>query len=461
MPIVTAATVVSTHPSYSPDVSAPPSESSVAPYWNPITRFAFRVCFVYFGLYVLLTQMLGSLVFIPRLGIPPLAAVTPFRQVFIWYGRHVLGMVKPFDLPLTGSGDRMFDWVQAATMLTIALLTAAVWTYLARDRAHHERLYRWFRVFVRLSLATTLFSYGFAKVVPLQMHNQLTRLVEPYGNFSMMGVLWASIGASPAYESFTGLAEIGAGMLLLIPQTARAGAFLALMDTIAVFMLNMTYDVPVKLFSFHLVLMSVFLIAPIALTTFDLFIRNRPARIPPEPPLGATRGARRAATTAQIVFTIYLLSFYVWGGYRAWYRTYGDGAERSPFYGIWDVHVMRVDGVERPPLLTDTLRFRRAIFEFPQSVTMQRMNDTFRRMSAVIDTTKHTIALSSGPALSIQRDTSKKTIFTYRRPDPAHLMLDGTMNGHWTQLELLYRNPNTFTQRSHGFNLLQEFPYNR
>ena len=40
------------------------------------------------------------------------------------------------------------------------------------------------------------------------------------------------------------------------------GALIALCDMTHVFMLNMTYDVPVKLFSFHLMLMALFLLAP-------------------------------------------------------------------------------------------------------------------------------------------------------------------------------------------------------
>ena len=40
------------------------------------------------------------------------------------------------------------------------------------------------------------------------------------------------------------------------------GALVCLVDAVEIFALNMTYDVPVKLFSFHLVIMSLFLLAP-------------------------------------------------------------------------------------------------------------------------------------------------------------------------------------------------------
>lgn len=451
---MTASVRTSSDPVYRPSSDAQTADVSIRASWSPAARIAFRVCFVYFGLYVIATQMLQGMLVIPGLGLPNLGHKPPLLQVTVWFGQHVLGIAKPYDPAISGSGDRIFDWVQLCTLLTIALLAAAVWSYVAQRRTNHERLYRWFRIFIRLAVGTSFLSYGFAKIIPLQMSNQLSRLVEPYGNFSMMGVLWASIGSSPAYEAFTGLAEIGAGTLLLIPATARVGAFVGLMDAVAVFMLNMTYDVPVKLFSFHLVLMSLFLIAPTASTMWDLFIRNREARIPPEPSVGATRRARHRVVIAQVAFALYILALQVHADDKAWGR-YGPGRPKSPLYGIWDVRAMTVGGVDRQPLLTDSKRFRRAIFDSPQVVGLQLMNDQFQYLRSTFDTTAHTLTLVTG------MDTTKKSVLTYRRPDRAHLVLDGTLSGRPTHLELQYRNPATFVQRSHGFNWVQEFPYNR
>jgi hypothetical protein len=362
--------------------------------------------------------------------------------------------VPPFSSQLTGSGDKMFDWVQAFTLLLIALVMTTAWTAIARRRTSHETLNRWFRVFLRIALGTTMLSYGFQKAVPLQMPQQLVRLVEPYGDFSMMGVLWTSIASSPGYETFVGLAEVAAGTLLLMPPFARIGALLCLMDSIAVWMLNMTYDVPVKLFSFHLVLMSLFLLAPIALPLRDLFVRHIPSRIPPEPTPGKSDRARRNLVIAQVVLTMYFLGVNAVGARRGW-TMYGGGSPRSALYGIWDVREMTIDGVVHPPLLMDGARYRRAIFDAPQGVTFQRMNDRFQRFSAKIDTAKQTLLLTSSDS------AQTKSTLAYRRIDLAHLALDGTLSGHAVHLELDYRNPNTFQQRSRPFSLVQERPFNR
>ena len=157
----------------------------------------------------------------------------------------------------------MFDWLLVFCLLVIAVIATAVWSYVDRKRESYATLAKWFRVFLRFALAGQLISYGLVKAVPLQMpYPYLGKLVEPFGDFSPMGVLWSSIGASPAYETFAGCAELMGGLLLIFPRTTMLGALISLADMIQVFMLNMTYDVPVKLLSFHLILLSLFLLAP-------------------------------------------------------------------------------------------------------------------------------------------------------------------------------------------------------
>jgi len=43
-------------------IPLPTVETDAAPRWRLITRIAFRLCFIYFGLYILLTQMLQAMV---------------------------------------------------------------------------------------------------------------------------------------------------------------------------------------------------------------------------------------------------------------------------------------------------------------------------------------------------------------------------------------------------------------
>ena len=121
----------------------------------------------------------------------------------------------------------------------------------------------WFRLAVRLALAASLFEYGMTKVIPTQFAApSLTTLVTPAGDLTLSALLWTSIGAAPAYEIVTGCVELLAGVLLLVPRTTLLGALIAAGALTNVFVLNLTYDVGLKVVSFHLVLLAVVLLLP-------------------------------------------------------------------------------------------------------------------------------------------------------------------------------------------------------
>lgn len=422
--------------------------------WAPATRIAFRFCFLYFGLYVLMTQMLAGMLPSPWYRVPVLAEKAPVRPLVIWVGNHLLG-VKPTVHP-TGSGDTLFDWTYAFTGLLLAAIGTVVWSLIARRTTAYPRLYKWFRLFIRVALGTTMFSYGFAKVFPLQMPTVfLSRLLEPYGDFSPMGVIWYSIGAAPGYERFIGSAEVLGGLLLLLPWTSLVGALVTFGVTFGVFMVNMTYDVPVKLFAFHLVLMSMFLIAPDARRLINWFVLNRPVVPDSAPRYGPSAGSHRGWIVAQLVFAAWALGLEVYGGAQGW-KAYGAGAPKSPLYGIWDVDSMTVNGELRPPLTTDTLRYSHAVFQSASGLTVfQKMNQKFDYFRGTVDTVKHTITLQSGI------DTTLKPVLTYERPSPTQLAFEGDLRGQHVRVAMTQHDLNKFMLVSRGFHWVQEYPVNR
>src|SRR5215472_16664729 len=249
---------------------------SKRPGWDCASRIAFRFCFLYLGLFCLTTQVLPGLFPIPNIDVPDLATVAPIRQTVFWTAAHVFHVSTSLVYTGSGSGDKTFDWILAFCVLSIAVFATGVWSGIDRKRENYIALHKWFHLFLRFAVGSEMLLYGMVKVVPLQMPFPfLTRLVEPFGNFSPMGVLWYSIGASPGYEMFIGSAEMLGGILLFIPRTTTFGALVCLADATEVFMLNMTYDVPVKLFSFHLILMSLVLLAPELPRLASFFFSNR------------------------------------------------------------------------------------------------------------------------------------------------------------------------------------------
>ena len=265
----------------------------------------------------------------------------------------------------------------------------------------------------------------------------MTRLVQPFGTFSPYGVLVNSIGSAPAYEIFTGCAMVAAGLLLIVPRTATLGALISLADMIQVFMLAMTYDVTAKLLAFHLILLSCFLLAPDVPRLVRFLLLRRTTSLSTEPQLFRGVRANRIALAAQIIFGLWLVGLY---GLQCWgyWNTVGAGRPLPPLYGIWEVRQMSIDEQPRPPLLTDSARWRRAIFDFPDRMAFQRLDDSFAPYGASVNLPEKTLALTK------KDDKNWKASFTFQRPAGDQLILDGRMDNHQVHMELQLIDRNSF-----------------
>jgi hypothetical protein len=120
------------------------------------------------------------------------------------------------------------------------------------------------------------------------------------------------MAASRTYTVFAGWMEIVGGLLLCFRRTQLAGALWTAGVMANVFMLNLCYDVPVKLFSFQLLLLAIVVAAPDVPRLVAMFLRN--AAVPSADLLGPWRESRwrRAATGLKIAWlgaTLGLLAF--------------------------------------------------------------------------------------------------------------------------------------------------------
>jgi len=294
--------------------------------------------------------------------------------------------------------------------------------------------------------------YGFFKVFPGQMtYPSLIRLLQPFGTLSPMGVLWASMGAAPAYEIFTGCAEVVAGLLLIVPRTAPLGALLTLAAMIQVFMLNMTQDVPAKLLAFHLILLCCFLLAPDVPRLVRFLLLRQTTSLSPQAELFRSVRANRIAIAAQIILGLWVAGAACHFCWNFW-NTRGAGKPLPPLYGIWEVKQMSIDEQPRPPLLTDSTRWRRAIFDAPpDGMAFQRLDDSFVPYVASVNLPERTLALTK------KDDKNWRASFTFQRPAGDQLILDGRMDNHQVHMELQLIDRNSFVLVSRGFHWVQEF----
>jgi len=423
--------------------------------WNPALRIAFRFSMVYLGLYCYATEILPGLFSAtggPGAVLPDGATIWPLRPVIFWTAAHIFHVKAPLSYDInSGTGDGMFGWVTAFCVLMIAIAATVVWSLLDRSRENYAGLHKWFRLFVRLALAEEMIGYGMVKVFVVQMvYPSLTRLVQPFGTFSPYGVLENSIGAAPAYEIFTGCAMIAAGLLLIVPRTVTLGALISLAAMIEVFMLAMTYDVVAKLFAFHLILLCCFLLAPDVPRLVRFHLLRRTSSLSAEVQLFRGVRANRIALAAQIIFGLWLIGL-AWQESRSYRNTLGGGRPLPALYGIWEVKQMSIDGQPRPPLLTDSTRWRRAIFDYPGRMAFQRIDESFVPYRASVNLPERTLALTKGS------DKNWRASFTLQRPAEDQLILDGRMDNHQVHMELQLTDRNKFLLVSRGFHWVQEF----
>jgi uncharacterized membrane protein YphA (DoxX/SURF4 family) len=427
-------------------------QTGAGPCWSLLKKIGFRFVFAYLVLFILTAQEIES--------IPGVASVVEkyhgvWHMLVPWVGKHVLRLGYDMSIAPSGSGDRTYDWVLALCYLVLAAAVAAIWSVLDRKRSGYPRLHQWLRLAVRFSLGVAMIMYGTTKAIPLQMPApSLARLVEPYGDSSPMGMLWTFIGASRSYEMFTGWAELLGGILVLLPRTTLLGALICFADSTMVFTLNMSYDVPVKLYSLQLLLMGVFLIAPDVGRLSNMFILNR--RVEPAEParffLGKWPNRIPPAALTALGLCLLVLNFY--GAWQA-REQYGWLAPKSQLYGIWNVEELSVDGTQRPPLTTDEACWRRLIFQSPAGMVIQPMAgaNIYYRVTLNMDENTLLLNKSSEPEWKAQ--------MTFQRPDIDQLIIEGDIDGHQTHARLGRLDESRFLLNNRGFHWVQEAPFNR
>jgi len=268
-----------------------------------------------------------------------------------------------------------------------------------------------------------------------------------------MGLLWTFMGASTAYQMFAGFGEALGGLLLLFRRTALLGALVSSAVMLNVVMLNFCYDVPVKLFSSHLLLIAVVLAAPHASRLAAVLVLNRPADMQPFEPLVSGRRAQVAlriahgALVALILFGMVAAPF-IW-------RSPSRVDSRPPLYGVWNVTARTADGDRQGAETLDDAALQRVIFNEWGGASMQWVSGDFQRFRAEVDLVKGTISFAD------RFGSAPPSIFTIERPEEGMMVLRGTIRNQTYDLTLRLAPERSFLLRDRGFHWINEYPFNR
>jgi hypothetical protein len=333
-------------------------------------------------------------------------------------------------------------------MIVTSGIGMLIWSVADRDRKNYNKLFYWLCVIVRYYVAITMVVYGGLKLVKLQFPApSLGRMMEPVGQMSPMGLAWTYMGYSTGFNYVTGLAELSVGLLLFFRRTTTLGAIIGVFVIGNVMAVNYCFDVPVKLMSTTLVLMCVFLMFRDFKRLRDFFLLNKtaaPSNLSPH--RFKAKWKNITLLVIKYALIVYVLCANV---VMAFYWGSPDDAKKPPFYGVYKVESFIKGKDTLPPLMTDTIRWKKLVID--DNANVQLMGDSTTGYMFTPDTIHHHFVISR-----------HKYILRYTIFKPDTIMLQGTWKTDSVQIKLV-KQPlsGTFPLMSRGFHWIMEQGYNR
>jgi uncharacterized membrane protein YphA (DoxX/SURF4 family) len=370
-------------------------------------------------------------------------------------GKGLIHLEKPITIFTNGSGDTTYDYVLIFTQILLSIIICIAWSIIDRNRKSYNTADYWLCVLLRYFLGVIMLSYGFSKVFHLQMpYPYLSRLVQPYGDSSPMGLVWTYVGQSKAFSAVVGWSEVICGLLLFFRKTTLVGALLTLLVMGNVMIVNFCYDVPVKLFSSMLELMALYLAAPYLKKLYQALIQHKPTHINNYYHPVFTKKWFAAGVKILKILIIADALFYGVKGSIDQGKQYGDNAPRPPLYGIYNTELVIRNNDTIPPLTTDTSRWKQVIIQSKNYARIKLMNDSMFNYNFKVDT-----ILKKATVYTFQ-DTLNKASFSYVKEDD-YLVLNGKMKEDSLFIKLKRYDEKRFRLMSRGFHWINEYPYNR
>ncbi len=422
------------------------NQDQAATHWSRAQLLAYRFAFAYLVFYNLPFPF-GTLPHTIRLA---QGYESLWQTLVPWVGKHVLHLSHEITTSANCSGDTVYDYVRALCFLSLAFAASLLWSFLGRAHANYQRIHAWLRCYVRLSVGGAMLLYGAEKIFRMNFQQpNLYKLLEPLGDYSLMGLLWACLGASRSYSIFAGCVQMFGGILLFVPRLATLGALVGLVVFSNIFALNLCYDLPLKLSSFHILLGCSFLVLPVARRLVNFFLLHRSVAPYRETALFNHKRLNGGAVVAQLALGGLLVCSYLYQTYTFEKRNF-TVASRPPFYGIWTVDEFKLGAKVLPPLLTDQTRWQKVVFQFPKEVGIQSMNGSWAAHWVRRDMAKKTLTMEK------PSDPTKELEFTFSNPDSRSLTLQGSDGGNEIRVKLHLEGEKQFAVLGRGFHWIND-----
>lgn len=414
--------------------------------WTGLQKFTFRFLAIYFAL-LIIPGIIGM-------------AMSTFPgyywfKLIQWTGKNVLQIPYEITVRPNGSGDTTYNYVEVFLNFVLSIFFALIWSIVDRHRNEYQKLYYWSRVMVRYYLFYTMLQYGFFKVIQLQFpFPSQGELLQALGDSSPMGLAWNFMGYSKGYNFFAGFLEVLGGFLLCFRRTATLGALIVFGVMSNVVAMNFCFDIPVKLYSMHLVAMALYVLWPDVIRLIDFLILNEPVYARRFIAVFSSAGLNLARTIFKIVFIGGLL-VYSFIQSKQYQKQFGEKAPKPALYGMYEVETFVHNGDTLPPLRTDTSRWHKLVISYKDRAMVRMVSDSVRGFEFKVDEKLQSIRMTP------QRDTLQKFQLTYEQPSKEQLILRGQSKRDTLLIKMRTIDRNSFLLVNRGFHWINEFPFNR
>jgi uncharacterized membrane protein YphA (DoxX/SURF4 family) len=409
--------------------------------WSFFEKLVFRFFFILFVLLVL-SYRNGTLPFMDSFYE---IYLKPLNALVLWLGKFLLNGKEVTQPERTGSGDTTFQYFVLLAISIVTILGTIFWSVLDRHRSNYRKLLYLLTVLIRAYVGFMMISYGLMKLFNMQFGDiSEYRLKSTYGESSPMGLAWTFFAYSMGYKYFMGFAELVGGLLLLFRRTSSLGAVITFTVTANIMAVNYFFDVPVKIISTILVVMSLFLILKDAKRFLNFFLLNKAT----EPAnLGSFDGKKHPLliTGLKYALIIYLV-FPI-------YKTYSSYRNQVSIFGNYHVESYSTNGAIYKG---DSPKWKEINIKYDSVKVLLADNTSQKYLCNVDPVSKSIIIFSAG-------SNNREYEFNYQYTQPDVLVLNRIiqLGKELTEIKLRKTNTGLSPLMSRGFHWINEHPYNR
>ncbi|NER16723.1 hypothetical protein [Spongiivirga citrea] len=357
-----------------------------------------------------------------------------WQPITIWFGETFLGWEFNKDYLLNGF-DSKYDFSRFLLIACLAIIGAFIWVFIDSKLKtnYNNKLKVLFKTILRYHVGLTLIIYGLSKVFMLQFGEMdLDRLENTTGNHNGMRYLWDFMSYSEFYTRTSGWVEVLGGALLLFRRTTFIGAFISFIAMANVVLIDIGYDVRVKMFAIHLFLMTLLILGEDIKRMIDFFIRNKPTTPMVNKPLLTGKTSKKIGYFIKGgLLTYYIISCFISYTGRI-ERTHNDYPYMVQYHTV-DLFIKNGDTIENEASKWKNISINGMSY-WPETFNLITEDDNQQRFSFELDTVAKQFTFQ--PARS---KDSTAYILNYQNGENKSTTFKGIYSGDTLEIKTSYK----------------------